>query len=142
MRRKWTGDLDKLVFDYIKSGFNARKIGEMVGATKSAVLGRLNRLGIKTKVTVEPKPKKRKDKKLYIRKVFLPVDPRPLPAPEHADNPVSLFHLTSTSCRYPVSDEGLNMLFCNEEKMLGHSYCQKHCRVAYRKLRNSPMVGK
>ena len=124
---KWTTELDNVIKESIAAGYTAREIGIKIGVTKNAVLGRARRMNLRSGRT---------EKDNVIRGKFKPrfriLKPTPLPEPEEAAKSVTMFHLTPQSCRYPVSGTGLDILFCNEKKMHGHSYCQKHYRVAYR----------
>ena len=122
---KWTPELDNIIKESIVAGYTAREIGIKIGATKNAVLGRANRMGLRSGRT-------EKNNVVRFTPRFRILKPTPPPEPEKAASPVTMFNLTPQSCRYPVSGAGLSTLFCNENRMKGHSYCQKHYRVAYR----------
>lgn len=55
--------------------------------------------------------------------------------PEHSATAVRLVDLATEHCRWPLGDpRDLNALrFCGAEKYREYSYCERHCRVAYRR---------
>lgn len=45
---------------------------------------------------------------------------------------VPLLKLATTGCRWPVGDPSeCDFGFCPDEQLTGHSYCARHCRMAY-----------
>ena len=139
---KWTPELDNIIMESIEAGYTAREIGIKIGATKNAVLGRANRMGLGSGRIIK-KHVVQSTSRFRIFKPTPPPEPEPEPEktagpvppepePEKTAGPVTIFNLTSQSCRYPVSGARLGTLFCNENRMKEHSYCQKHYRIAYR----------
>lgn len=96
------------------SGISARQVSEELGKlgfnfSRSAVLGKLKRLGVNMATATGPRPE-----------------------PEHDSEGLDVFSLKSKSCRWPVSGEGYLTRFCGRRKASG-SYCELHAKMAYRK---------
>ena len=52
--------------------------------------------------------------------------------PDQSDFAIALFDLEARHCRWPLG-EGPARMFCGADKVTGHSYCPRHCRMAYLK---------
>ena len=55
-----------------------------------------------------------------------------VPRPDPRPGAVPLLDLAPDGCRWPSGDHAPTMLFCNEPKIEGLSYCGPHCQIAYR----------
>lgn len=133
-----------------------------IDITRNMVIAKRHRMGMNTDPTTtrinsrrankkgngifnaprEPKPKKPPTNftatssrtGLFVSGVSLPKEP--LPKEESPSDYAKLYtldELTGGMCRWPVGDprkEGFG--FCGGEKVVGHSYCERHCRRAYR----------
>jgi GcrA cell cycle regulator len=114
-------------------GLSGSAIAERMGRTRSAVIGKMSRLGIPVPATRIQLPRKPREPKMqlpqFIKTIFgprlPPVPPQPLPP-----NPVTLFELEAGMCRYPVNDVG-PFLFCGAPQIKDCSYCGEHKRLAY-----------
>lgn len=112
----WTqpvvADLKRLA----ESGISASQIAEElkrlrgINVTRSAVLGKINRLGITMATAVGPRPDDQE------------------PEPEGLD----VFALKRSSCRWPISGEGYLTRFCGKRKKPQCPYCEVHAKMAYR----------
>lgn len=90
-------------------GRSAREIGEKLGMTRNAVIGKANRLGLAHKGAVRPAARR---------------------AP---DRPSSPLDLTERMCRWPIGHPGeADFHFCGSARVPGRPYCDAHCNVAYR----------
>jgi hypothetical protein len=55
--------------------------------------------------------------------------------------PVTLMDLRLADCRYPVSGEGRQTLFCAEPRLEPYSYCAAHARRCFN-LQTRPALAK
>ncbi len=71
---------------------------------------------------------------LFVSGVSLPKEPLPKEeSPSDYAKLYSLDELTGSMCRWPVGDPRKEDFgFCGGEKVVGHSYCERHCRRAFR----------
>jgi hypothetical protein len=110
---------------------------KMEGLTRSAVIGMARRLNLsprqKSASTV------RNERVLVQRRVHAPgsrfksqslpcvatLFPSPTPRKKHG---VTLVQLANDGCRWPLSGDRTNMLFCGCAQENGSSYCSKHYR--------------
>jgi GcrA cell cycle regulator len=152
----WTDDRIAIARDLWKKGWTASRIGGELNLTRSAVLGKLNRLGLMansrapgTKLTCDPNarvagakvgrrpdgfrrmPDKRPAKPL--QQLFAASAPiAVLDIPPHERLPLQA--LTVKSCRFPIGDPGQpDFGFCNMTRAGGLPYCVGHARIAYRR---------
>jgi GcrA cell cycle regulator len=155
----WTTELEEELLNLKHRGFSASQIAEKLGHgfSRSAVLGKVRRMGFAT-------PKPRKPKMLTtiavtsrVQSVATPVvvqfaDPdigspevtiEDLPADDVAG--ISFAELDNPSnprlCRWPVGNPGKNMRYCGEATAIRshansgdpvrHSWCPAHCKLVY-----------
>ena len=118
-----------------RSGKSALQIGAVLGLTRNAVIGRIDRMRMRG-VVVE----RFFDSEVVQKKA---IGPRPRAAPTNIRSGanwwtktkpptgVLLGHLRSTSCRYilPETHEGQHV-YCGEQKTRG-SYCTDHAVLCY-----------
>lgn len=124
-------------------GKSATEIAIIIGGlSRNAVVGKLNRLGLKRAVKNRPaasigRPRPGKSPKDVCE------TEKPRPAAVETPRPVvssvikpeplnfSLFDLAQNDCRFPVSGEKAGTLFCGHNVAQGSTYCTYHARVAY-----------
>jgi GcrA cell cycle regulator len=105
----WTDEAVETLRTMWSAGASAREIGERVGATRNAVIGKANRLGLSHRA----KAAKAK--------------------PEAKPQPMSPLDLNERMCRWPIGHPGDNdFRFCGAQRIPGRPYCADHCAVAYR----------
>jgi GcrA cell cycle regulator len=141
----WT---DGLVASLISQRFH-EKYGE--GPTRSAILGKVHRLGDlqpRTRAHGHVKSTNRKERsdkgtgkprgpnkpRSTYRFIFERPAPRPVvdsPALP-GSSPGLLMSLKPHHCRWPVDGCGATMLYCRDPAHEGFPYCLAHCRLAYR----------
>lgn len=117
------------------------------GVSRSAVIGKAARLGLKKHVNAPnspyrapPPPKvkplvgtnNRPKKKADPVKVAEVLKIENRPAPPSIPKPLSLklFELNHDDCRWPVSGEKASTLFCGHDVQPGCSYCPGHHRLS------------
>lgn len=147
----WTPERD----DYIRQNYRvipAKKIGEALGISKGAVIGRASRIGIGkpyaevfnlgSKHEVRPKQTpsasinvvKRPTGFARMRQEAPRVKKLPIPELNDPINPlngvgVKVWDLDSTHCRWVIG-EPKDLTFCGHEKHKGSSYCPTHFAIS------------
>lgn len=131
--RTWTPVRDADLRKLRGLGYSYSRIALILGdgITRSACLGRAQRIGIQGPVRVhKPQPKKQK------RRTASHVSLAPVPYEEPAARPdflgITFDQLDTPHCRYPRGD-GRDMLFCGQPKMDGSSYCPA-CHAATHRM--------
>lgn len=105
--------------------------------TRSAVIGKLKRMGVKRTTPDAPKAtrvKKSRDRAISANQCK-PLKDIPLKQIEAVRvDPVGIFDLGPRHCRWPVSGEGAATMFCGHAKVKGgHSaYCKSHLEIGTR----------
>ena len=146
----WTPELVKELEKLWKKGLTTMEIGNQLGLSKNAVVGKAHRLGLESR----PSPIKYENVKRVASKAIhkketteesdvsgtssSPVfKSEPLP-PEiniHKSKKhkgVALVDLKPNSCRWPEGDpKDPNFHFCGERVAPGKIYCPAHCAIAY-----------
>jgi len=101
---RWTAALDARLGELWTEGHPARDIAVELETTRSAVIGRANRLGLPA----------------HPGRPVRPLPPEPVP--------------DTTGCRFPHGDPGKpGFGFCGAKRVPGRPYCAFHMAVAYRK---------
>lgn len=135
----WTAELVMRMCELMRDNPRvvARELGEALGVSRNAVLGkllRLRRAGMSVPKLVwgpganrPPKPRKRK-------RTSARMAPRPRPAPPPRPLPdlvgrYTLLELEPHHCRWPFGED--RILFCGETASPGVPYCIIHARIAY-----------
>ena len=135
-KHNWTDERIDLLRKLLDVGKSASQIARTLGGvTRNAVIGKARRLNIGFVVPIGkpksgPKPRDRVNIRLNTPPKFKPVAAIDLP-PEPVANPVTLMQLTEHTCRYPVSGEPRDMLFCGAVPAHGKPYCNFHCAQAF-----------
>lgn len=155
LRRLWTED------------FSASRIAaELGGVSRSAVIGKIHRLGLAGRdrggherpaspLKHQCKPRlPRSERKAWrpvsIGSSALKMEPEILEAPEMQPFAVvptarrlPLDQLTERTCKWPIGDpRGENFHFCGHDSLQASPYCRYHAQIAYRPARSgSHAVG-
>jgi len=109
----WTDEAVQLLKELWLEGRSAREIGERLGMTRNAVIGKANRMGLAHK-TKTPAPR-----------VSAPV--------ETSSRAISPHELNEKMCRWPIGHPGdQDFHFCGGQRVPGRPYCETHCAMAYR----------
>ena len=150
---EWSSEDDEILRKMWDDGFSASQI---VGAlsrprSRNAVIGRIHRLGW-TRYPTAPRPTLAKKQQ---QKAAPPPPPPPLPPrrvslasaaasmapalpPAYLPSPlpkgVSIWDLSSSTCRWPIGNPGDKTFhFCGEVPKAGHVYCGPHVALSYEK---------
>ena len=129
----WTQAKEKILKALWSKGSSAREIGDKVGATRNAVIGKARRLNLEARV---PENFVTKPKKAPAKKVVPPPPPRPaspevkyLPRGSASD---LLMSLSADNCRWPDGHpSGDDFTFCAGKKQGSSPYCKIHSEIAY-----------
>jgi GcrA cell cycle regulator len=106
----------------------AEEFGE--GVTRSAVIGKLNRMGLGARAGANKKAPRKPQKltRLYVPSVFLVPAQAPKPAPPVVSiepRNITIMDLQRNDCRYITTETG-PVLYCGLRKQKGSSYCSHH----------------
>lgn len=122
---RWTTQQIDKAKELWLSGNTATQVSQVVGKTRSAVVGKMKRLGLLKRDTAVPAP-------IPVRKLKVPQPPTPLPPvtpPATSSlNPVPLAKLKPQHCRAILGDVGADgfAIYCGDPKAEGSSYCAFH----------------
>ena len=149
----WTPDLIKELKRLWNKGLTTVEIGNRIGMSKNAVVGKAHRLGLEgrpspikrdkkketvtvratKKVTPAPKEEVTQSSILPPEPVFEvePIVEQVLPKKKKHKG-VQLVDLKPNSCRWPEGDpKDPDFCFCGQECVPGKIYCEEHCAIAY-----------
>ncbi len=144
----WPKELLQRCIELWREGHDAKKIGEELGKTKNAIIGRMTRMRVTTgdlsllrrepalrigpKVPKEPRVRKpsAEEEPTRVRAQLW------IPPPPIGETACRLEHLTLKTCRWPVGEAtGEHQLFCGlleAELDDNRPYCEGHSQLAYR----------
>jgi hypothetical protein len=124
-------EIETLTTDWL-SGLSAALIGQKLQRTRSAVCGKVKRLGLplgtSTRVKAQATPSKPKPPKSVVVK-------KPDDVPLPPSKPVRLFDLRKHHCRALLdTSDASNPLYCGAPVVRNEhgtrlSYCAKHCQI-------------
>lgn len=147
----WTDTRVKTLERLWSEGHSASQIAQRLGnASRNAVIGKVNRMGLPSRRTVERKaprkvvrPVKPVQRPAYLThrpvynadkayKLPLPVETSLAIAETLEPRIASLLDLEDHHCRFPIGDnpEGAHA-FCGRQKVEGLVYCETHARRCY-----------
>jgi len=136
---KWTEQDDKTLRNLWGGRYSAREIGHQLKRTKSAILGRVWRIGLSDPVRALAQQKKsgarvvrRSHRNKPVVKVSKPIVQANIATPEPKN--ISLMDLLQDDCRWPVNapERGEEHLFCGNQKHENSSYCEAHYKASIR----------
>ncbi len=145
----WTDEREAILTELWAKGLSCSQIAKALGGgvTRNAVIGKRIRMKIPDRVTPSAPPKAayRKPAPPAVKKVHLGTGNRdngvapsfaatPLPKPRLVQTdaePRTLVNLTSRCCRWPVSGDGADTLFCAAVVDGEGPYCAGHAAIAF-----------
>lgn len=142
----WTETATNMLRALFHDGLSASQMGGELGVSRSAVLGKLRRLGLQRgRAIARPDAKApRKPRGPYKRVPWAvpavaeaPRQANTEPARAFVPEPrfaCTILDLTNETCRYPITDD-LPHMFCGTpgaDLAGGMPYCQAHMGMAYR----------
>jgi len=116
----WTEAVERAVSNFWDEGLTARAIGDIIGTTRAAVLGKVRRMGLPMRI--EP----------VTKAPALPQSTIPNPTNERRFTAEPLARLSRGDCKYPIGDPGdEDFAFCGEPNDGKHPYCAPHSALTY-----------
>jgi GcrA cell cycle regulator len=159
----WTAERVELLRKLWVENFSASRIAaELGGVSRSAVIGKIHRLGLSgrdqptSSLKRQCKPRlsrseRRPWRPASIGNAALKTEPemlvksetRPLPsAVVPIAKKLTLETLTERTCKWPIGDpRGENFHFCGHDSLEAMPYCRYHARVAYRASKTDTVVA-
>lgn len=158
-REAWTSERVEQLKSCFNAGLSCSQIAGEIGATRNAVIGKLNRLGLtrsreaiasareRSAATKASRPKAPRAESWRSRQVLLRLfageqrilTPAGGPSgdaaivPIHEGRGCSLLELDRRACRWPINEPGAeDFCYCGNASIEGLSYCLGHARLAYR----------
>ena len=123
-RPQWSAELTNTLRE-LWATWTAGELCKLMGLTRSAVIGKANRLKLGPKKPTGGRP---------------PRPPRPPPLVVYVEPPPTIIELPfrnlticeikSGECHYPHGGEGTAITFCGQLVQAGSSYCPHHHRIA------------
>jgi GcrA cell cycle regulator len=129
----WNEEMDNILRRMASEKATAAQIGEAVGKTRNAVIGRAHRTGVKLL-----SPKLNQSQRVRIvtpaRVVFV-AKKKPWAPPVVAEKTkaqVITLAFRSAKCKWPIGHPGeADFRFCEEPSVPGCPYCAEHRLIAY-----------
>lgn len=121
----WTDAAMAQLKELHAAGFSAREIAERLGegATRGAVIGKANRLGLSSSTKSSVTRLARKEERKQEAASPKAEDPKGRPTGAVAATAA----LGSTHCRWPIGDpQEASFHYCMSLKPLGQPYCERH----------------
>lgn len=146
MRGKWSDERVKLLRRLWDKGLSCSRIAKHIGGiSRSAVIGKIHRLGLKRREisTTPTQPPKRRSPKTPPTLYRVPaVEGHPISATPELEpvcavempktERVTILTLTPNNCRWPIGDpRDDDFHFCSQPRKLDQPYCDLHCNKAY-----------
>lgn len=124
---------------------SASKIAAVLGTTRNAVIGKVNRLGLEKRGRSRSRPRpiikpRRNRSGFKFGPGRTPLPPKQVPAWASASIDIEciglpLVELEQHHCRWPLHEPDEPALFCGAVRFANQPYCAGHCRMAYRPLK-------
>ena len=151
MSKQWTDEDIARLIELAKTGISYSAIGEQLGYTKNAIIGKAHRLGLgkrvirnraaKPKATKAPEPvdvpKKEKGRlkfdpffNMFIGRRDGDMSYRSNHQRSADHRAIKLLDLEQHHCRFPRG-EGESITFCGQTKLIGCSYCAACASIVY-----------
>jgi GcrA cell cycle regulator len=120
-------------------GLSASQVANrMGGVTRNAVISKVHRLNLATRVRAERSQSPRVIGRLPRLRANLPEPPAPVRDPIRLDDGTFVTPLTlgEPMCRWPIGDPTENAFhFCGHKRKPGSPYCDAHAHAAYQPAR-------
>ena len=125
----WTPERIDQLRELCAEGLSFAAVGEALGISKNAAIGKALRIGINKTAAPHPARRRPRQQRSLSRRGLALKEIRWGKTATGAS--VALLDLREHHCRWPVSSEGVTTLFCGAPKIDGAPYCPAHCALAY-----------
>lgn len=139
-QEKWDDEMAELAKARWKAGASGKAIGDEIGKSRSAVMGKLHRMGLRRHQQTTPRSaiaqqaaRATAASAHYKQRKRAPWSDVAEIKPEITPTAVGIVDLERHHCRWPVSGEGAAMRYCGGNAADGYPYCSRHCRMAYQR---------
>ena len=123
----WSTDREDRLRALVLDGLTAAMIGAEIGVTRNAVIGKIDRLGLRLLGGLGRQPGPQKPRKSRARKPKVTTAVILAPPP---DGGIDILALAAGVCRWPQDTiEGVR--YCGGETYPRHVYCPAHHRLAF-----------
>ena len=123
----WSTDREDRLRALVLDGLTATRIGAKIGVTRNAVIGKIDRLGLRLLGGLGRQPGPQKPRKSRARKPKVTTAVILAPPPGEG---VDILALAAGVCRWPQDTiEGVR--YCGGETYPRHVYCPAHHRLAF-----------
>jgi GcrA cell cycle regulator len=138
----WSNERVELLLTLFAEGLSARQIGNELGCTRNAILGKIHRLGLWRSEEVLKKARTQKtDSEPHGQLVARMISARatqalrsgsapPAQSPKHVAGNKTILELDLRDCRWPLGDEAPARFFCGAKALPDKPYCRKHYRIS------------
>ncbi|MCY3726737.1 MAG: hypothetical protein F4X24_05630 [Rhodobacteraceae bacterium] len=133
----WTTQQVNKAVNMWKEGKTATEISNKISKSRNAVIGKLNRLGVKkpnSNATNETSLDKEENKATRdkIDKQLNGQSAGDTQPTQLEDRRLSLLYLNEKTCRWPIGDPSTkNFWFCGKPTLLNKGYCAQHSELAF-----------
>ena len=123
----WSTDREDRLRALVLDGLTATRIGAEIGLSRGAVIGKIDRLGLRLLGGLGRQPGPQKPRKSRARKPKVTTAVILAPPP---DGGIDILALAAGVCRWPQDTiEGVR--YCGGETYPRHVYCPAHHRLAF-----------
>ncbi|MCY4184351.1 MAG: hypothetical protein OXC82_14345 [Rhodobacteraceae bacterium] len=133
----WTTQQVNKAVNMWKEGKTATEISNKISKSRNAVIGKLNRLGVKkpNSDAANEASSNKDENKATDDKVDERLNGRStgdLRGAQLEDQRLSLLYLNEKTCRWPIGDPSTkNFWFCGKPTLLNKRYCAQHSELAF-----------
>jgi GcrA cell cycle regulator len=136
----WTEEMDLALRRYAAERMTANEIGNILGKTKNAVIGRARRLQVALlmprmgHLKAKPRNPVRMQPSGFTKSIVELVVEKPIRRKSANIGKYTILDLTDHMCRWPTDDNApgaLSFRFCGNQAQDGLPYCGCHAKQAY-----------
>lgn len=132
---EWTKEAIDILIAHRDAGLTSGQIATLLGISRNAVMGKLNRLGL---VGGDPSKPKKKNKPIKSPEpvIIVEVEPEPevIEAPVESildGSPRTILTIRNGECKWPLGASMDRPRFFCGEPCLGRVYCEHHSKISF-----------
>lgn len=135
----WTDEAVATLKSRWAEGYSASSIGQYLGITRNAVMGKIHRLALPRKIPTEKLPKRATPPRKAKIKPWVPVRQEIKPP---SGREISFMELGWAMCRYiPNEPKDINTMYCGDPTDGLYSYCPHHLKLCTQRLSSRALIG-